>query len=82
MIDNLQLVPRLTLFLTSFVLLLQETVWTNIPAGQPLPSMGFSRLYGIYRLAINQLNFSKLGPYELVYNKLLTELMVSHDLPC
>ena len=44
----------------------RETVRTNITAGQPVPSMRFPVLYGIYRPAINQSNFSKLGPYELV----------------
>ena len=53
-------------FSTSFVVYSRETVSTNIPVGQPLLSMGFPVLNGIYRLAINQSNFSKPGLYELV----------------
>ena len=36
-------------------------MWTNIPAGQPVP-------YEIYRLAINQSNFTKAGSHQWSYN--------------
>ena len=43
-------------------------VWTNIPADQPVPSMGFPGLHGIYKLTINQLNFWTPGPCENKHN--------------
>ena len=39
----------------------RETVWINVPVEQPVPCIGFLVLYGIYRKAINQSNFSKPG---------------------
>ena len=54
---QLELVPSKNCIVsTSFVVFSQETVWTNLPAGQSVHSMGFPVLYGIYRLAINQSN--------------------------
>ena len=57
---NLHRLPRITLF-QPHLCISQETVWTNIHAGQPVPSIGFIGLYRIYKLAINQSNLSKLG---------------------
>ena len=49
--------------------------------GLPLPIMGFSGLYRIYRLAINQLHFLKSGPYELVIDNTNYDIMTQRQPP-
>ena len=56
------------IFLELFQFKTRSLFWDTlyIPVGYPVPSMGFSMLYVINRLAINQSNFLKACRYELV----------------
>ena len=81
--DNLHRLPKITLFHPDLFIFEGNSV-DKYTRGTTRALYGLLGLYGIYRLAINQLNFLKPGLYELVNNDLFFWSQAEHktDLCC